>query len=141
MRGIAIYISTDDTIIDGAIDIGDSRVVSGKLTCSGEIKSGRFNDEVVNSGKITGGIFYGTVTGTGIIEDSAKVDVVFNTDNDSNVTMQKILRGQKTTKPADLAKTGYSFGGWLNCGLVYNFDEPVIDDIALKQSGQSISTR
>lgn len=131
-EGIAIYISTDDTIIDGAIDIGDSRVVSGKLTCSGEIKSGSFNDEVVNSGKITGGIFYGTVTGTGIIEDSAKVDVVFNTDNDSNVTMQKILRGQKTTKPADLAKTGYSFGGWLNCGLVYNFDEPVIDDIALK---------
>ena len=131
-EGIAIEISTDDTIIDGDIDIGDSKVSSGKLTCSGEIKSGSFNDEVVNSGKITGGIFYGTVTGTGIIEDSAKVDVVFNTDNGSSVTTQKILRGQKATKPADLTKTGYSFGGWLNGDLVYNFDEPVIDDITLK---------
>lgn len=46
----------DDARIDGDIDVGDSRV-DGKVICTGNIISGVFNDEVVNNGRITGGIF------------------------------------------------------------------------------------
>lgn len=57
--------------------------VTGKVICTGNIISGVFNDEVVNNGRITGGIFYGTVSGTGIIEDSARAVVSFDSWADS----------------------------------------------------------
>ena len=120
----------DSALIDGEIDIGGSRV-NGKVTCTGTIINGIFNGDVENNGKIIGGIFYGTVTGTGIIAESAKVSVIFDSNGGSAVAMQRILRGQKAVMPEAPAKVGYAFAKWYIGGAAYDFSQPVISDVTL----------
>lgn len=120
----------DSALIDGDIDIGGSRV-NGKVTCTDTIINGIFNGDVENNGKIIGGIFYGTVTGTGIIAESAKVSVIFDSNGGSAVAMQRILRGQKAVMPEAPAKVGYAFAKWYIGGAAYDFSQPVISDVTL----------
>lgn len=121
----------DNATID-TIDVGISTVY-GTVTCTGEIMSGVFerNGTVINNGKITSGIFYGTVSGNGTIEDSATVDVVFDTDGGSAVDTQKVLRGQKAVTPGYCKKDGYTLDGWYKNDTVYDFTEPVIEGFTL----------
>lgn len=121
----------DNATID-TIDVGISTVY-GTVTCTGEIMSGVFveNGTVINNGKITSGIFFGTVIGNGTIEDSATVDVAFDTDGGSAVDTQKVLRGQKAVTPVDFKKSGYTFNGWYKNDTVYDFTEPVIEGFIL----------
>lgn len=121
----------DNATID-TIDVGISTVY-GTVTCTGEIMSGVFdqNGTVINNGKITSGIFYGTVSGNGTIEDSATVDVIFDTDGGSAVDTQKVLRGQKAVTPGYCKKDGYTLDGWYNGDIAYNFTEPVIEGFTL----------
>ena len=112
--------------------LADITQSGGKLIVWGaEIKSGIFNGEVENNGKITGGIFYGKVTGTGTVEESAKRTVTFDSNGGSAVNSQKILRGQKVAEPTDCKKIGYTLTGWNNGENKYNFAAPVLDDITL----------
>ncbi len=121
----------DNTTID-TIDVGISTVY-GTVTCTGEIISGVFeeNGTVINNGKITSGIFYGTVSGNGTIEDSATVDVIFETNGGSAVDTQRILRGQKAVTPGYCKKDGYTLEGWYKNDTVYDFTEPVIEGFTL----------
>lgn len=121
----------DNATID-TIDVGISTVY-GTVTCTGEIMSGVFdrNGTVINNGKTTSGIFYGTVSGNGTIEDSATVDVVFDTDGGSAVSTQKVLRGQKAVTPGYCKKPGYTLEGWYKNDTVYDFTEPVIEGFTL----------
>lgn len=121
----------DNATID-TIDVGISTVY-GTVTCTGEIMSGVFeeNGTVINNGKITSGIFYGTVSGNGTIEDSATVDVIFETNGGSAVDTQRILRGQKAVTPGYCKKDGYTLDGWYNGDIAYNFTEPVIEGFTL----------
>lgn len=84
------------TAFSGAVLTGNGSDISG----------GTFNGKVVNNGTITGGTFYGAVSGTGTIADSAKHTVSFDTDGDSAIPAQKILRGQKAVKPNDPSRPG-----------------------------------
>ena len=112
--------------------LGDITQSDGKLTVWGaEIKSGTFNGEVENSGRITGGIFYGKVSGGGIIEESAKRRVSFDSNGGGKVGEIKVLRGQRATAPAVPKKLGYTFSFWLKDGAQYGFEAPVLDDIVL----------
>lgn len=121
----------DNTTID-TIDVGISTVY-GTVTCTGEIISGVFeeNGTVINNGKITSGIFYGTVIGNGTIEDSVTVDVIFDTDGGSAVSTQKVLRGQKAVTPGYCKKDGYTLEGWYKNDTVYDFTKPVIEGFTL----------
>ena len=135
----------DSARIDGDIEVDDNKV-DGKVTCTGNIISGIFNEDVVcsgeikggifhgnveNNGRITGGIFYGTVGGTGTIEDSARVTVNFDSDGGSVVAPQKILRGQKATAPKAPARGGSVFGNWTVGGAAFDFTAPIISDTTL----------
>ena len=122
----------DNARIDGAMDVGKSKV-SGTITCTGEIGGGVFdeNGTVINNGSIIGGIFYGTVTGTGTISDSATVDVVIDTNGGSTVDTQKVLRGQKAEIPTGCKKDGYAFQGWYKGEEDYDFDTPVLEGFTL----------
>ena len=112
--------------------LGDITQSDGKLTVWGaEIKSGTFNGEVENNGRITGGIFYGKVSGGGIIEESAKRRVSFDSNGGGKVGEIKVLRGQRATAPAVPKKLGYTFSFWLKDGAQYGFEAPVLDDIVL----------
>ena len=112
--------------------LGDITQSNGKLTVWGaEIKSGTFNGEVENNGRITGGIFYGKVSGGGIIEESAKRRVSFDSNGGGKVGEIKVLRGQRAPAPAVPKKLGYTFSFWLRDGAQYGFESPVLDDIVL----------
>ena len=112
--------------------LGDITQSDGKLTVWGaEIKSGTFNGEVENNGRITGGIFYGKVSGGGIIEESAKRRVSFDSNGGGKVGEIKVLRGQRAPAPAVPKKLGYTFSFWLRDGAQYGFESPVLDDIVL----------
>ncbi len=122
----------DNAEIDGTMDVGQSRVY-GNFTCTGEIVSGIFdeNGTVVNNGSILGGIFYGKVTGTGMIKDSATVDVVIDTNGGNAVEPQKVLRGQKAKVPTDCKKAGYAVAGWYKGEEAYDFSTPVLEGFTL----------
>ena len=57
--------------------------------------------------------------------------VTFDTDGGSAVESQTVVSGQKAVRPADPARTGYTFAGWYLDGEVYDFDTPVTTDLTL----------
>ena len=126
----AITLTMKDSAVIGDIEMG-SFTVRGRVICNGKITGGTFNGEVVNNGTITGGTFYGKVSGTGTIADSAKHTVSFDTNGDSAIPVQKILRGQKAVKPDDPSRPGYSFAGWYEGSEAYGFNVPVLRDLTL----------
>ncbi len=112
-------------------ELEQTREGSRLVLYNSRIISGTFYGEVVNYGQISGGIFYGNVSGSGTIEDSAKVNVVFDTDGGSAVDTQKILRGQKAAAPTAPTKAGYTFDRWMDGSAAFDFATPVIKDITL----------
>ena len=113
-------------------NLADITLLNGKLIVWGaEIKSGIFNGEVENNGRITGGIFYGRVSGSGIIEDSAKRTLTFDSNGGSKVDEIKVLRGQTAAAPADPTMLGHKFSFWLKGGAQYSFADTVLDNINL----------
>ena len=131
--------------VDGDVVLGDAENGPGTITGSGgtvfngkvtvtagsTIGKGTFNGEVINNGTITGGIFYGMVSGDGTIEDSAKRTVSFDTDGGSAVAAQKILRGQKAAEPAACEKAGCNFAGWYLGESRFDFDTAIMENTTL----------
>lgn len=98
------------------------------------IFGGEFHETVNNTGEIRGGTFYRTVTGDGRVEDSARVDVTFDSAGGTAVASQTVLRGQKATKPATPTKAGYTFGGWFAEGAATAFaftNAPITESMTL----------
>ena len=135
----AVYAGTGTTISGGTFEGNvDNRgtikggAFNGAVTNTGTIEYGTFNDEVTNEagGTIRGGTFHGTLTNTGTIADSATFTVTFNTDGGSAVAEQKVVKGQKATKP-ECTKTGYTLVGWFNGETEYTFTEAVTAPLTL----------
>lgn len=128
---------TNQTIIEG----GEFRAI---VNNTGEIRAGKFYGTVNNDGygrigsdlseEYDGGIFYGTVTGSGTINAKAYETVTFASDGGTAVASQTVLRGQKATKPATPTKAGYTFGGWFAEGAATAFDftnAPITESLTL----------
>ena len=135
----ASLVMQDNAKIDGDLDMGKG-TVSGSVYCTGEIKSGVFDADslVVCDGTITGGTFYGRVSGN--IADSATVAVTFDSGDAADV--QKVLRGQKAVKPTP-TKSGYAFEGWFTdaeCTQEYDFDTPVLEPLTLTAKWTRVSS-
>lgn len=136
-NGTEIIINGRITVTDCGTDgnIGELEQTgqnSGLVMYNSKISSGIFYGEIVNNGTITGGTFYGTVSGSGTVDDSAKVEVIFDTDGGSAVDIQKILRGQKAATPTAPAKAGYTFDRWMDGSTAFDFATPIIKEITLK---------
>lgn len=93
---------------------------------NGSITGGTFSGAVTGTGTITGGIFTGTVADTLTIADSAMVTVTF----DSGVPAQKLLRGRTIQQPT-VRRDGYTFGGWYNGDTLFDFTQPVTENVTL----------
>ena len=132
----AVYNQAKKIIEDG--------IYKGTVENTGTITGGTFYDAVTNrkaslsfmteAGTITGGTFYGSIVnevGPEQVTDSAKVAVTFNTDGGTSVAEEKVLRGQKMSKPAAPTKSGYTFTGWEDANGAYDFNTPVIAPLTL----------
>ena len=64
--------------------------------------------------------------------------VTFNSDGGTIVPEQKIIDGEKATKPTSPTKKGFAFVDWTLNGTVYNFARPVTSDIELKATWREI---
>lgn len=128
---------TNQTIIEG----GEFRAI---VNNTGEIRAGKFYGTVNNDGygrigsdlseEYDGGIFYGTVTGSGTINAKAYETVTFASDGGTAVASQTVLRGQKATKPATPTKAGYIFNDWFAEGAATAFaftNAPITESMTL----------
>ena len=139
----AVYNQAKKIIEDG--------IYKGTVENTGTITGGTFYDAVTNrkaslsfmteAGTITGGTFYGSIVnevGPEQVTDSAKVAVTFNTDGGTSVAEEKVLRGQKMSKPADPTKSGHTFVGWYLGDAPYNFDTPVTAPLTLTAKWEKV---
>jgi uncharacterized repeat protein (TIGR02543 family) len=127
-------------VVDLADDLGlDMTRVSDVVVTGGTYIDGKvtFDVPVESGAKIT---YKYDTNNTNI---SAKMDVTiplamckvrFDTNGGSSVDMQKVMIGDKVTKPADPTKPGYTFGGWYTdkaCTTAFDFSSPVTEDMTL----------
>lgn len=61
----------------------------------------------------------------------AEYTVRFNPDNGEGVTEQVVLAGEAVTPPANPTKAYHSFDGWLWNGSLYDFSQPVTQNMEL----------
>lgn len=61
----------------------------------------------------------------------AEYTVRFNPDNGEGITEQQVLAGETATAPGNPTKVHHSFGGWLLNGSLYDFNQPVTQDLEL----------
>ena len=73
-----------------------------------------------------------TETTTPVQEEPVYFTVTFDTDGGSEVSVQRILKGEKATVPEAPSKTGYTFTSWQKSGTDYDFTKPVTENTILK---------
>ena len=119
---------------------------SGVSASAGKITGGTFYSSVsTNSAgataEVSGGIFYGNIYfdyTNNKVKDSA-YSVIYNTNDASTATPDRVIRGQRTIKPTtDPKKVGYVFKGWYKDNTLaeeFSFGEPVIGDAITVYAG------
>lgn len=66
------------------------------------------------------------------IEDSQLFKVAFDSDGGSEVATQYVIEGEKAIEPVDPTKEDYTFDGWYNGEVEYDFTKPVKEHLSLK---------
>ena len=112
------------SVIDNT-DPSNVTVFTGTVNNRGTINGGIFNG-TVNGGRITGGTFNGTVSGATFYRI-----VTFDSDGGSAVPKQEVLKDGTATEPTAPTRAGYSFEGWYNGDIKYDFREAVTENITL----------
>ena len=57
--------------------------------------------------------------------------VTFNSNGGSSVASQSVVSGGKATQPSNPTRSGYTFGGWYNGNIKYDFNTAVTADLTL----------
>lgn len=66
--------------------------------------------------------------------------VSFETGTEETIDSQSIKYNKKASQPEDPSKEGYTFGGWYNGDVKYNFDDAVKGDVTLVAKWDEIPT-
>lgn len=70
-----------------------------------------------------------------------KYTVTFNSNGGSAVASQTVTEGAKASRPANPARSGYTFTGWTLNGASYNFNSPVNSNITLMATWKKIEVK
>ena len=98
-----------------------------------KITGGTFYGPVTGYGSITGGTFYSSVDSTLTINGTCYT-VNFNLNGGSgSISPQRFVNTKTSTalRPTNPTRSGYKFIGWYNGDTKYTFSEPVIQSITL----------
>lgn len=117
----------------GGISDGGTLNISGDVKIIGCTAGGQGSDAMyINPGKsssITGGMFYGSITGSSMISG---ITVTYKANNADYAT-QILQSGEKATKPTDPTNSaGAAFLGWYRAdGTAYDFTTAVTENLTL----------
>ncbi len=67
--------------------------------------------------------------------------VTFNSDGGSSVAKQSVADGRKATAPKNPTKKGYTFAGWYNGNIKYNFNNIVTKSLTLKAKWNKVTVK
>ena len=124
----SIKVNDGDKISDAQLEAAKSKIASlGEYEYDGLYTDAALAAAFDTSAKITA-----DTTLYVKVKAVQKFTVTFDSDGGSAVAAVTVKSGEKATKPADPAKDGYTFKGWLLGDAEYNFDTPVTGDITLK---------
>ena len=137
------YTGTASTTFNGYIDNWGGTISYGKFmgevsnerVCQSTMKitGGTFYGPVTGYGPITGGAFYGSVDSTLAINGTCYT-VSFNLNGGSgSISPQRFVNTKTSTalRPTNPTRSGYKFMGWYNGSTKYTFTEPVTQSITL----------
>ena len=137
------YTGTASTTFNGYIDNWGGTISYGKFmgevsnerVCQSTMKitGGTFYGPVTGYGPITGGAFYGSVDSTLAI-NGTYYTVNFNLNGGSgSISPQRFVNTKTSTalRPTNPTRSGYKFMGWYNGSTKYTFTEPVTQSITL----------
>ena len=130
---------------DGGSEVASQRIVSGQKASKPENPTKEETDEAVYAfaGWYLGDSKYdfssavtANITLTAHWNITAKYVVTFDSNGGSEVASQRIVSGQKASKPADPTKAEtdeavYAFDGWYAGEAAYDFDQPVTSNLTL----------
>ncbi len=137
------YTGTASTTFNGYIDNWGGTISYGKFkgevsnvrVCQRTMKitGGKFYGPVTGYGPITGGTFYSSVDSTLTINGTCYT-VNFNLNGGSgSISPQRFVNTKTSTalRPTNPTRSGYVFKGWYNGSTKYTFTEPVTKSITL----------
>lgn len=140
--GVYVDSSGTFTMTGGTISSNVDNSSGGEMYADGGVISGAFSGKVNRHDDAIGyTTFSGRVNSSDSdISENAKLTVTFNPNNLTAAFEQKVLKGQKVTKPSDPDPTreGWAFTGWYEMKTdgqfdenLYKFDTPVMDQTDL----------
>ena len=128
-------LGSDSVKVNDGDKISDAQLeaAKGKIASLGEYEyDGLYTDAALAAAFDTSTKITADTTLYVKVKAVQKFTVTFDSDGGSAVAAVTVKSGDKVTKPADPAKDGYTFKGWLLGDAEYNFETPVTGDITLK---------
>ena len=123
------FLLANGGIVKGMVFVGSNSAINTTSTDSYT----KFYNKVTNHGTISGGVYYGGISGSGTVTGTYHTVSFDSNGGSGSVPTQWFVNTDKTPalQPADPTKDGFVFAGWYNGDTKYDFTQSVTSDMTL----------